>query len=110
MEVYLVGGAVRDKIMGREPHDKDYVVTGSTIQEMIDNGYKQVGNDFPVFLHPKTGDEYALARTEKKVGDKHTDFGQEVKKTKEELSSLGIQINQYDLIKLLETYNLVKRS
>lgn len=74
MEVYLVGGAVRDKIMGSKPHDKDYVVTGSTIQEMIDNGYKQVGNDFPVFLHPETGDEYALARTEKKVGDKHTDF------------------------------------
>lgn len=71
---YLVGGAVRDILLNKEPHDKDYVVTGSFIQEMLHLGYKQVGNDFPVFLHPETGEEYALARKEVKTGDKHTDF------------------------------------
>lgn len=74
VKTYLVGGAVRDLLLGVEPHDRDYVVVGSTVQEMLDKGYKQVGNDFPVFLHPETGDEYALARKEVKTGDKHTDF------------------------------------
>ena len=72
-DVYLIGGAVRDMLMGREPHDRDYVVVGSTIEEMLAKGFKQVGKDFPVFLD-KDGDEYALARKEKKIGDKHTDF------------------------------------
>ena len=72
-DVYLVGGAVRDMLMGREPHDRDYVVVGSTVEEMLAKGFKQVGKDFPVFLD-KDGDEYALARKEKKIGDKHTDF------------------------------------
>lgn len=74
MKIYLVGGAVRDKLLGKEPHDKDYVVVGSTIDEMLSLGYKQVGKEFPVFLHPETGDEYALARTERKTGYRHTDF------------------------------------
>lgn len=74
MKTYLVGGAVRDKLLGKEPHDKDYVVVGSTIEEMLSLGFTQVGKDFPVFLHPKTGEEYALARTERKTGSKHTDF------------------------------------
>lgn len=74
MKKYLVGGAVRDMILGKEPHDKDYVVVvGSTPEEMISLGYKQVGKDFPVFLD-EAGDEYALARTERKSGLKHTDF------------------------------------
>ena len=68
MEVYVVGGAVRDLVLGREPKDYDYVVVGSTPAEMIAKGYKQVGADFPVFLHPATGEEYALARTERKNG------------------------------------------
>ena len=70
MEIYLVGGAVRDKLMGLDPKDKDYVVVGSSPEEMLSLGYKQVGADFPVFLHPETGDEYALARTEVKVAEK----------------------------------------
>lgn len=74
MKIYLVGGAVRDKLLGKEPHDKDYVVVGSTVKEMLSLGFIQVGKDFPVFLHPETGEEYALARTERKIGDKHTDF------------------------------------
>ena len=68
MKTYLVGGAVRDILMGITPKDKDYVVVGSTPEEMLSLGYKQVGADFPVFLHPETGDEYALARTEVKDG------------------------------------------
>lgn len=68
MKIYLVGGAVRDMLMNLEPKDKDYVVVGAEPQELLDSGFKQVGADFPVFLHPKTGEEYALARTEKKNG------------------------------------------
>lgn len=74
MKIALVGGAVRDELLGREIHDRDYVVVGSTIEEMLSLGYKQVGKDFPVFIHPETGEEYALARKEVKTGDKHTDF------------------------------------
>lgn len=73
MKKYLVGGAVRDELMGIKPHDYDYCVVGSTIDEMKELGYKQVGKDFPVFLDAD-GNEYALARTERKSGDKHTDF------------------------------------
>ena len=73
MKKYLVGGAVRDMILGKEPHDKDYVIAGSTPEEMISLGYKQVGKDFPVFLD-ENGNEYALARTERKSGLKHADF------------------------------------
>lgn len=74
MKKYVIGGYVRDKLMGREPHDKDYVVIGSTIDEMLSLGFHQVGKDFPVFLHPETKEEYALARTERKIGAKHGDF------------------------------------
>lgn len=68
MKTYLVGGCVRDKLLGIEPKDFDYVVVGSTPDELLSLGFKQVGADFPVFLHPKTKEEYALARTEKKNG------------------------------------------
>ena len=74
MRTYLVGGAVRDIVLGRKAKDHDYVVVGSTVQEMLDAGFQQVGKDFPTFLHPTTKDEYALARTEKSCGLKHTDF------------------------------------
>ena len=67
MQVYLVGGAVRDELLGLAVKDKDYVVVGSTPEDMEAAGYKPVGKDFPVFLHPKTHDEYALARTERKT-------------------------------------------
>ena len=73
MKKYLVGGAVRDLIMGKEPHDKDYVVIGSTPEEMLSLGYKQVGNDFPVFLDDE-GTEYALARKEISTGKGYQDF------------------------------------
>ena len=68
MKIYLVGGALRDKFLDIPVKDKDYVVVGSSPEEMINKGFKPVGKDFPVFLHPKTKEEYALARTEKKTG------------------------------------------
>lgn len=74
MKVYLVGGAVRDGLLGRPVHDRDYVVVGATHEEMIDKGFTQVGAAFPVYLHPETKEEYALARTERKVGDGHKGF------------------------------------
>ncbi|MCG8038382.1 MAG: multifunctional CCA tRNA nucleotidyl transferase/2'3'-cyclic phosphodiesterase/2'nucleotidase/phosphatase, partial [Candidatus Thiodiazotropha taylori] len=63
MRIYLVGGAVRDRLLGRLVTEKDYVVVGATPAQMLDLGYRQVGRDFPVFLHPQTNEEYALART-----------------------------------------------
>ena len=68
MQIYLVGGAVRDQLLGRPIKDKDYVVVGATVAQMLSAGFVQVGADFPVFLHPKTHEEYALARTERKQG------------------------------------------
>ncbi len=74
MQVYLVGGAVRDELLGIAVKDKDFVVVGSTPDEMIAAGFKPVGKDFPVFLHPKTHDEYALARTERKTAKGYKGF------------------------------------
>ena len=68
MEVYLVGGAVRDELLGLPVRERDWVVVGASAEEMLSLGYRQVGRDFPVFLHPETGEEYALARTERKKG------------------------------------------
>ncbi len=67
MEVYLVGGAVRDQLLNLPVKDRDWVVVGASVQEMLDLGYRQVGKDFPVFLHPDTQEEYALARKERKT-------------------------------------------
>ena len=74
MQTYLVGGAVRDKLLGRPIKDRDWVVVGSTSQQMLAQGYQAVGADFPVFLHPKTKEEYALARIERKIGAGYTGF------------------------------------
>ncbi|NQY41779.1 MAG: multifunctional CCA addition/repair protein [Legionellales bacterium] len=74
MKVYLVGGAVRDKLLGIDTLEKDWVVVGATPKMMLDEGFRQVGRDFPVFIHPVTGEEYALARTEKKVSKGYTGF------------------------------------
>ena len=74
MEIYKVGGAVRDSLMGVKPSDTDWVVVGSSPEEMISGGYKPIGKDFPVFLHPKTNEEFALARTEKKTGTGYGGF------------------------------------
>src|SRR5688500_6707330 len=68
MKTYTVGGAVRDELLGLPVKDRDYVVVGATPEEMIQLGFKPVGREFPVFLHPETPEEYALARTERKVG------------------------------------------
>jgi tRNA nucleotidyltransferase (CCA-adding enzyme) len=74
MDVYLVGGAVRDKRLGLPVGERDWVVVGSTPEEMLQLGYQPVGKDFPVFLHPETKEEYALARTERKTGHGYTGF------------------------------------
>ena len=71
---YLVGGAVRDELLGLPIKDKDFVVVGQTVEQMIADGYLPVGRDFPVFLHPRTKEEYALARTERKTGQGHQGF------------------------------------
>jgi tRNA nucleotidyltransferase (CCA-adding enzyme) len=74
MKIYLVGGAVRDALMGREVKDRDWCVVGSSPQEMLDAGFISVGKDFPVFLHPHTKEEYALARTERKTAPGYHGF------------------------------------
>lgn len=74
MDIYEVGGAVRDALLGLPVKDRDWVVVGSTRDAMLTAGYRQVGRDFPVFLHPQSGEEYALARTERKRGLGHTGF------------------------------------
>ena len=74
MKTYIVGGAVRDRLLGLPVSDRDHVVVGATVDEMIAAGYKPVGRDFPVFLHPLTHEEYALARTERKVAPGYTGF------------------------------------
>lgn len=107
-KTYLVGGAVRDMLMGIEPKDKDYVVVGSTPQEMIDLGFTQVGQSFPVFLHPETGDEYALARKERKTGPGYHGFEFDVSSSvtlEEDLSRRDLTINSIAMD--LETGNII---
>jgi len=95
VKFYIVGGYVRDRFLDRECHDHDFVVVGATPQDMLDNGFKQVGADFPVFLN-SAGDEYALARTERKVGSGYhgfeTDFNPSVT-LEEDLSRRDLTIN-----------------
>lgn len=74
MQTYLVGGAVRDELLGLAVKDRDWVVVGATPEEMLARGFKQVGADFPVFLHPRSREEYALARTERKQGHGYHGF------------------------------------
>ncbi|WP_372881190.1 multifunctional CCA addition/repair protein [Psychromonas sp.] len=74
MQVFLVGGAVRDQLLDQEVKDRDYVVIAATPEELLQSGFQQVGKDFPVFLHPRTGEEYALARTERKKGSGYNGF------------------------------------
>lgn len=74
MQTYRVGGSVRDELLGLNWHDADWVVVGATPQEMLEKGYQPVGKDFPVFLHPDTKEEYALARTERKTGPGYKGF------------------------------------
>lgn len=74
MKTYLVGGAVRDRQLGLKIKDRDWMVTGATPEQMLEQGFSQVGADFPVFLHPETKEEYALARTERKSGTGYKGF------------------------------------
>jgi tRNA nucleotidyltransferase (CCA-adding enzyme) len=74
VEIYLVGGAVRDRLLGLPVAERDYVVVGASPAQMIERGFKPVGRDFPVFLHPETKEEYALARSERKAGSGHGGF------------------------------------
>lgn len=74
MDIYLVGGAVRDELLGYPVAERDWVVVGASPQDLLDKGFRQVGKDFPVFLHPQSKDEYALARTERKSGHGYTGF------------------------------------
>lgn len=96
MQKYLVGGAVRDSLLGLPIKDRDWVVVGATPQQLLDLGYQAVGKDFPVFLHPQTKEEYALARTERKTGPGYTGFecyfGSEVT-LEQDLSRRDLTIN-----------------
>ena len=96
MKTYTVGGAVRDTLLGLVPKDLDYVVVGATAKEMVELGFSQVGADFPVFLHPETGDEYALARREHKTGKGYlgftSEFGTDVT-LEEDLGRRDLSIN-----------------
>src|ERR1700677_1621718 len=74
MQIFLVGGAVRDSLLGLPVTERDWVVVGATPEQMLKLGYLPVGKDFPVFLHPKTHEEYALARTERKTGKGYKGF------------------------------------
>ena len=74
MQIYMVGGAVRDRLLGLPVQDHDWVVVGATPEQMVAQGYLPVGKDFPVFLHPDSREEYALARTERKSGRGYKGF------------------------------------
>jgi len=96
MQKFLVGGAVRDELLGLPVTDRDWVVVGSNPREMLDAGYKSVGKDFPVFLHPETHEEYALARVERKTGSGYQGFEFTADKTvtlEEDLSRRDLTIN-----------------
>lgn len=114
MKIYKVGGYVRDTLLGLTPTDCDYVVVGSTPEEMLSQGYVQVGKSFPVFLHPKTHEEYALARNEIKIGHKHQDFAINANPTitlEEDLSRRDLTINaiaEDSEGNLIDPYNGIK--
>jgi tRNA nucleotidyltransferase (CCA-adding enzyme) len=95
-KAYLVGGAVRDELLGRPVADRDWVVIGASPQQLLSQGFQQIGNDFPCFLHPETKEEYALARTERKTGKGHTgfvcEFGADIT-LEEDLSRRDLTIN-----------------
>ena len=114
MKIYKVGGAVRDHIMGVRPNDSDWVVVGSTPEEMKSLGYKQVGADFPVFLHPETNEAYALARTEKKTGKGYSGFSVQYEKNislEEDLLRRDLTMNSIAMSEsgqIIDPYNGVK--
>ena len=111
-KTYLVGGAVRDLQLGETtPKDRDYVVVGSSESDMLQQGFTRVGQSFPVFLHPETGDEYALARTERKVGHGYSGFQVDVNKVsiEDDLRRRDLTINSMaidpDTGELIDPFN-----
>ena len=111
MQVFLVGGAVRDQLLQLEVQDRDYVVVAAIPEKLLQLGFQQVGKDFPVFLHPQTGEEYALARTERKKGSGYNGFecyaGQDVT-LEEDLKRRDLTINaiaQSEQGELIDPYN-----
>ncbi|MEP1447549.1 MAG: multifunctional CCA addition/repair protein [Paraglaciecola sp.] len=111
MQTYLVGGAVRDKLLDRPIKDQDWVVVGSTPEQMLAQGYQAVGADFPVFLHPKTKEEYALARIERKIGAGYNGFSCDASSEvtlEEDLLRRDLTINAMamdDQGKIIDPYN-----
>jgi tRNA nucleotidyltransferase (CCA-adding enzyme) len=101
MQVYLVGGAVRDELLGRAVHERDWVVVGATSAQMEQDGYRAVGREFPVFLHPETNEEYALARLERKTSPGYRGFATEF--------SPDVTLEQ-DLLRRDLTINAIARS
>ena len=101
MKIYLVGGAIRDELLGIKSLEKDWVVIGSSAEEMLENGFISVGKSFPVFLHPKTKEEYALARKEIKVELGHKGFKFDVNK------DIGLE---EDLLRRDLTINAIAKS
>jgi len=111
MQIYKVGGAVRDRLLNRPVHEIDWVVVGSSAEEMLAKGFRPVGADFPVFLHPQTGEEYALARTERKSGHGYggfTFFAAPAVTLEEDLQRRDLTINaiaEDDNGRLIDPYN-----
>ena len=111
LQIYKVGGSIRDKLLGIPSNDNDYVVVGSSIDEMLELGFKQVGRDFPVFLHPHTHEEYALARSEKKSGIGYKGFKFQFEKNitlEDDLKRRDLTINaiaQDNQGKLIDPFN-----
>ena len=111
MEVYLVGGAVRDRFLGLPIKEKDWCVVGSSPEEMKERGFQSVGKDFPVFLHPETKEEYALARTERKIKPGYHGFDFNTSKNVtlfEDLKRRDLSINAMAIDKndnLIDPYN-----
>ena len=96
MKIFAVGGAIRDELLKLEVRERDWAVVGGSAEQLIAKGYKPVGKDFPVFLHPKTGEEYALARTERKVGPGYHGFSFDTSKKvtlEEDLGRRDLTIN-----------------
>lgn len=108
MKIYLVGGAVRDQLLGLPIEDKDFVVVGATPQQMVEQGFRPIGKDFPVFLHPKTHEEYALARTERKTakGYHGFEFNTDISVTLEDdLARRDLTINA--IAQNIETFEII---
>ena len=109
--VYLVGGAVRDKLLGVASNDRDFVVVGESTENMEDLGFRSVGDDFPVYLHPKTKEEYALARTERKIGNGYRGFAADSNKNitlEDDLARRDLTINSMAMDKygrIFDPYN-----